>query len=128
MYHFCLYICPINNEQHLSQMNTTTFPPTFEKQRYYNDKDETLGWCYSAATKEYEEAESWASEFPKSCRVWAASSSGNPSAKGVIIFKLMYPATNAGMGIANEAGEARLRSFLRHVKRLGLRIKEEASA
>ena len=27
MYHFCVYICPINNEQHLSQMNTTK--PTY---------------------------------------------------------------------------------------------------
>ncbi len=109
-------------------METPTFPPTFKKQRYYNEQGVTLGWKYSATTKEYEEAPSWASEFPKSCRVYAAQLYGNPDANGIITFEIMYPVTNAGMGVANEAGEARLRSFLRHVKRLGLRVKEDTSA
>lgn len=99
-------------------MNAPTFPPTFTKQVYSNN----TGVRYSALIATKEEADSWASEFPKSCKIWSSGLSGSDTAKAVLIFTVMFPASNKGMGQANEAGAARERSFLKHAKRLGLRV------
>lgn len=101
-------------------MKNPAFPPTFTKTVYSNG----LGVNYTAAIATREEADSWAAEFPKSCKVWAADLGGHPTAKAVLTFTVMFPASNKGMGQANEAGATRERSFLKHVKRLGLRVAE----
>ncbi len=99
-------------------MNAPTFPPTFTKFVYSGNK----GFEYQARTATFEEAASWADSFPKTCKVYASHLGGDASAKGVVIFRVMLPASNPGMGVENEAGQARLRSFLRNAKKLGLRV------
>lgn len=98
-------------------MDRPTFPPTFKRFDY-----SSKSFKYEATCVTHEEAVSWAASFPKSCRVRGVVLMGCDYAKGLVVFQVLGAETNAGMGEVNEAGEARLRSFLRNAKKLGLRI------
>jgi hypothetical protein len=92
-------------------MNATI---TFKKREYTN------GGCeYTAMFKTREQASEVAAQFPKSCKVWATSLGGSDDFSAIVTFRVLPASSNKGMGEMNEAGAARLKSFLKHVEKIG---------
>ena len=88
---------------------------TFKKSNYTNG-----GLEYTAIVETREVANGIAAQFPKSCRVWATTYSGSEGVAGIVIFRVLAASTSKGMGEINEAGAARLKSFLRHAAKIGV--------
>lgn len=93
-------------------MNATII---FKKSNYSNG-----GFEYTAKVETREQANEIAARFPKSCRVWATThTSAEGDVSGIVIFRVLDASTSKGMGEMNEAGAARLKSFLKHVEKIG---------